>query len=331
MNYRQFGRTDLRVSEIGFGAWGIAGPAMAGNIPIGWGKVDDAESKAALRAAFDLGVNFYDTADFYGFGHSEVLLGEVFGNRPDVVIATKVGQRLGEGDSIVADYSRKHILQACEESLRRLKRDQIEFYQLHVARMQHLESGECITAMQDLQQAGKIRYWGISLNTFAPEPEGEFFMKNNLGDGFQLVLNLINQRAIGLMRAAGKQGYGIIARMPFQFGLLTGKQTRATTFERDDHRMFRLTPNVLAAALDTLEPIWDAYRQKYQMTPLQLALRFILSFPEVATVIPGIKTVAQAQLNTSPGPLLESGDYEELQAMYATHFEPLLVQMQGKG
>lgn len=331
MNYRQFGRTDLRVSEIGFGAWGIAGPAMAGDIPIGWGKVDDSESKAALRAAFDQGVNFYDTADFYGFGHSEKLLGEVFGNRPDVIIASKVGQRLGADDSIQIDYSRAHILQACEDSLRRLKRDQIEFYQLHVARMQHLESGECITAMQDLQQAGKIRYWGISLNTFAPEPEGTFFMDHHLGHGFQLVLNLINQKAIGLMRTAAQQGYGIIARMPFQFGLLTGKQTRTTTFERDDHRMFRLTPDVLEAALDTLEPIWDAYRQKYQMTPLQLALRFILSFPEISTVIPGIKTVDQARLNTSPGPLLSPEDHEWLQSLYASDFEPLLKQMQGKG
>ncbi|MDP4998883.1 MAG: aldo/keto reductase [Saprospiraceae bacterium] len=331
MNYRQFGRTDLRVSEIGFGAWGIAGPAMAGDIPIGWGKVDDTESKSALRAAFDQGVNFYDTADFYGFGHSEKLLGEVFGNRPDVIIASKVGQRLGADDSIQIDYSRAHILQACEDSLRRLKRDQIEFYQLHVARMQHLESGECITAMQDLQQAGKIRYWGISLNTFAPEPEGTFFMDHQLGHGFQLVLNLINQKAIGLMRAAAQQGYGIIARMPFQFGLLTGKLTRATTFERDDHRMFRLTPDVLQVSLDTLEPIWDAYRQKYQMTPLQLALRFILSFPEISTVIPGIKTVAQAQLNTSPGPLLSPEDHEWLQSLYASDFEALLKQMQGKG
>lgn len=331
MEYRQFGNTALRVSEIGFGAWGIAGPAMAGNVPIGWGEVDDDASKKALRAAFDLGVNFFDTADFYGFGHSEALIGEVFGNSPELIIASKVGQRLGTDGSIQIDYSAQHIRKACEDSLRRLKRDQIDFYQLHVARMQHLENGECIAAMQDLQQAGKIRYWGISLNTFAPEPEAEFFMQQELGHGFQLVLNLINQKAISLMQQAGKKGYGIIARMPFQFGLLTGKQTRATSFPENDHRSFRLTSDVLSASLDVLEPIWEQLCKKYDSTPLQLALRFILSFPEVSTVIPGIKTAAQAQVNTKPGPSLDKADHEWLCSLYDAQFKILLNKMQEKG
>lgn len=331
MNYRQFGNTDLQVSEIGFGAWGIAGPAMAGNIPIGWGAVDDRESRAALQTTFDRGVNFFDTADFYGFGHSEKLIGEVFGNRPDVIIASKVGQRLGANDSIQIDYSREHIFKACEDSLHRLKRDQIEFYQLHVARMQHLEDGECIRAMQDLQAAGKIRYWGISLNTFAPEPEADFFMDQKLGHGFQLVLNLINQKAVDLIKEAGRAGYGIIARMPFQFGLLTGKLSRSTTFEANDHRSFRLTPDVLSHSLDVLEPIWDTFQKKYNMSPLELALSFILSFPEVSTVIPGIKTVEQAKLNTSPGVLLDESDREWLQSLYVEQFKNLLAEMQQKG
>ncbi|MCB0292840.1 MAG: aldo/keto reductase, partial [Calditrichaeota bacterium] len=93
MHTRQFGATDLQVSEVGFGAWGIGGPAMAGNIPIGWGKVNDAMSRKALQTAFEQGVNFYDTADFYGLGHSEELLGEVFGNSDKVIIASKVGHR----------------------------------------------------------------------------------------------------------------------------------------------------------------------------------------------------------------------------------------------
>lgn len=331
MNYRQFGNTDLKVSEIGFGAWGIAGPAMAGDIPIGWGEVDDEESRAALRTAFDRGVNFFDTADFYGFGHSEKLIGEVFGNHPDVIIASKVGQRLAADGSIQIDYSREHIFRACEGSLRRLKRDQIEFYQLHVARMQHLEDGECIRAMQDLQAAGKIRYWGISLNTFAPDPEAAFFMDRAIGHGFQLVLNLINQKAVDLMQAAGRAGYGIIARMPFQFGLLTGKLVRSTTFDSDDHRSFRLTPDVLSHSLDFLEPIWDTFRKKYNMNPLQLALSFILSFPEVSTVIPGIKTVEQAKINTSVGITLDVADREWLQSMFFGQLSDLLSEMQQRG
>ena len=132
MNYRKFGNTDLIVSEVGFGAWGIGGPSMAGDIPIGWGEVNDDESINALRKSFDLGINFYDTADFYGLGHSEELIGEVFGNSDKVIIATKVGHRLNNDNSIALDYSKKHILHACESSLKRLKRDSIDYYLINV-------------------------------------------------------------------------------------------------------------------------------------------------------------------------------------------------------
>ena len=102
---------------------------MAGDIPIGWGDVEDKTSVEALKRSFDLGINFYDTADFYGLGHSESLIGQVFGNRQDIVIATKVGHRLAEDQSIYVDYSKEYVLKACEESLMRLKRDTIDYYQ----------------------------------------------------------------------------------------------------------------------------------------------------------------------------------------------------------
>ena len=139
MDYRKFGHTDLMVSEIGFGAWAIGGPAMAGEIPIGWGNTDDAVSEQALLRAYDLGVNFFDTADFYGLGHSEELIGRVFNREPNVLVASKVGHRLNVDQSIYLDYSKSYILEACEQSLHRLKRECIDYYQLHTAKLVHLK------------------------------------------------------------------------------------------------------------------------------------------------------------------------------------------------
>ena len=133
MKYRRFGKTDLNISEIGFGTWAIGGPAMAGEIPIGWGDVDDRTSIKALKKALDLGINFYDTADFYGLGHSEELLGKLWSNRKDVIIATKVGHRLDADNNIFLDYSYDYIMKACEDSLNRLRRESIDFYQLHTS------------------------------------------------------------------------------------------------------------------------------------------------------------------------------------------------------
>jgi aryl-alcohol dehydrogenase-like predicted oxidoreductase len=330
MEKRKFGNTDLQVSEIGFGAWGIGGPSMAKEIPIGWGEVNDDLSKQALKESFDRGINFYDTADFYGLGHSEKLIGEVFGNSDEVVVATKVGHRLGEDSPVILDYSKEHILNAAEQSLKRLKREAIDYYQLHSAKVSHLEEGECVEAMEKLQKEGKIRYWGISLNTFHPEPEAEFFFNHNIGNGFQLVLNIINQRAVKLLSDAKEKGYGVIARMPIQFGLLTGKFDKNTRFEKNDHRYFRLTPDVLSKSLDYLEDVWPI-AEKYNTTKGALALSFILSFPEVSTVIPGIKTPEQAEKNTSGLVKLEEEDKKYLQKLYDDKFEELLQYMEENG
>lgn len=296
MQYRKFGATDLLVSEIGFGAWAIGGNAMVGQTAIGWGPADDNTSKEAIHAALDAGINFFDTADIYGLGHSEILLGETLQNEK-VIIATKVGN-VARDDEFTFDYSKKHIVNACEKSLQRLNRDVIDYYQLHTARMQNLENGECVEAMHLLQKQGKIRYWGISLNTFTPQPEAEYFIKNNLGDGFQLVLNIMNQRAIGIIKTAAKKGYGIVARMPLQFGLLTGKFTTNTKFDATDHRYNRLTPNIIIEVNNALAPIWSLC-EKYDITKTQLALSYVLSYPQVSTVIPGIRTKEHVGDNTT--------------------------------
>lgn len=325
MNYRAFGNTNLTVSEVGFGAWGIGGPAMAGDTPIGWGDVDDNTSREALKEAFRQGVTFYDTADFYGLGHSEKLIGEVFGNRDDVIIASKAGHRLKEDGTIFTDYSKKHVIEACNASLKRLKRDAIDLYQLHTAKVADLENGECLEALDQLQQEGKIRYRGLSLHTFEPEPEAEYMLQHGLGNGFQLVLNILNQQSLGILDKAKEQGMGIIVRMPLQFGVLTGKFTKDTRFGADDHRSYRLPPDVLARTLDALEHVWPL-TEKYKCSKTELSMSFILSFEAVSTVIPGIKTPEQARQNTRGMVRLTEEDRDYITSLYEDTFKPVLVQ-----
>ena len=330
MNYRYFGKTNLKVSEIGFGAWGIGGPSMAGDTPIGWGKVDDHQSLEALKTAYDRGINFYDTADFYGLGHSEELIGKTFGKKQDVIIATKVGHRLNNDGSIFLDYSKSHILDACNKSLKRLNRDSIDYYQLHSAKMEHLKDGECLEAMEQLQKEGKIKYWGLSLNTFHPEPEAELMLEGKFGNGFQIVFNIINQKGLDVIKKSNEMGYGIIARMPLQFGLLTGKFDKNTKFEKNDHRAFRLTSGILLKSLDYLDEVWEKAEQN-NFSKTAFSLSFILSFSEISTVIPGIKTPEQAILNTSGLKYLSGEDLNFVQNIYKEKFIELVELMEKQG
>jgi aryl-alcohol dehydrogenase-like predicted oxidoreductase len=329
MQYRKFGNTDLRVSEIGFGAWAIGGGAMIGSTAIGWGDVDDRVSEAAILASVDAGINFFDTADIYGLGHSEDLLGRVIGSRKDVILASKVGN-VSRNDQFTVDYSKEYIVGACDQSLKRLKRDTIDFYQLHTARMTHLQQGDCIDAMLQLQQAGKIRYWGLSLNTFDPFPEAGYLMEHEFGNGFQLVLNLINQRSLPLLKAAGEKGYGIIARMPLQFGLLTGKFDEGASFPENDHRKNRLVPSIVEACALALAPVWELCK-KYNCSKTQLALSYLLSYPEVSVIIPGIRTPEQVQGNTEGLFQLEAEDLRLIESLGNTSFVSLMEQIQKQG
>jgi aryl-alcohol dehydrogenase-like predicted oxidoreductase len=331
MNYRKFGSTDIEVSEIGYGAWAIGGSAEVGGIQIGWGPSDDDVSRAAIFAALDHGINFFDTADFYGLGHSEALLGECIGNRKDVIMATKVGQKVGAGGNIEIDYTKDYILKACEASLKRLKRDSIDYYQLHVARMEHLENGACIEAMELLKQQGKIRYWGLSLLTFSPQPEADYLTRLGKGNGLQLVLNLINQLAVPVVESSAKKGFGIIARMPLQFGLLTGKIKPTDIFPANDHRAKRLTPLIIQNTLDILRMEIVPLAKQYNTNLAGLALSFILGFPEVSTVIPGIRTAAQVKQNTGFLVQLSPSDHQSLQDLYAKKWNEVLGLIKQQG
>lgn len=330
MKYRKFGKTDLTVSEIGFGAWAIGGNAVVGGTPIGWGPADDNTSVAAIRKALDVGINFFDTADFYGLGHSEELIGKELRYNKEAIIATKVGHRAID-DTIQVDYSKEYIMEACEKSLRRLKRDFIDYYQLHSARMQHFEKEQCIDAMELLKKQGKTRHWGLSLNTFHPEAEANFLMEKNAGTGFQLVFNLINQKALPVMEKAHKERYGVIARMPLQFGLLTGKFTEDATFAKDDHRNFRLTKEIISRTNKILEEkVWTLC-EKYNTGKTSLALSFILSFDSVSTVIPGIRTPQHAVDNTKDIIRLDKSDVEHLTELYNSHWKEIVALMEKQG
>ena len=313
----------MSVSEIGFGAWAIGGAAMVGNVPIGWGTADDETSKRALAKAIDAGINFFDTADFYGLGHSEQLIGEVIGNRQDLLVATKVGQREGEGSTVYVDYSRDYIISACDKSLHRLKRERIDFYQLHVARLIHLNQGECIEAMETLKQAGKIRYWGISLNTFQPAPEAEWFFENNKGDGFQLVLNLINREGLSILKKAEEGGYGVIARMALQFGLLGGKVSPDKNYGQDDHRSYRTNREFISAINQTIDHHILPLAEKYNTTPAGIALSFVLGFNEVSTVIAGMRNEQQVEQNSKETVVLSHDDHQLLLERGADEWQQL--------
>lgn len=328
MQYRKFGATDLTVSEIGFGAWAIGGGAMVGQTAIGWGPADDDTSVKAINAALENGITFFDTADIYGLGHSEELLGKTLQHK-NVVIATK-GGNVARDEKFTTDYTKQYILSACEKSLKRLRRDTIDYYQLHTARLKDLELGDCIEAVQQLQQEGKIRYWGISLNTFDAAPEAEYFLNNHIGSGFQLVLNIINQKALPIIKKAAANGYGIIARMPLQFGLLTGKFNAATSFDTTDHRRNRLTEDVINSSNEAMAPVWSLC-EKYNISKTALALSYILSYTEVSTVIPGIRTPQHAVDNTTGIVTLDEEDMRMIENLGTSSFLNLMQLIQSKG
>lgn len=307
---------------------------MAGTMPIGWAGWDREISKRAIERAVDVGITFFDTADFYGFGKSEELLGEVLGSRwGNLVLATKVGHVLAPDGSIQLNYTREHILSACEASLRRLKKDVIDIYQLHSAKLTHLVSSECIEAMQELKRQGKIRFWGISLNTYEPEPEALWMIEHNVGDTFQFVLNIFNQRAlVTVLPLAEKKGYGLIARMPLQFGLLTGKFGPDTRFDEADHRSMRLPPELLRKGNELLKRVIPLAEKLN--TPLStIALKFVLVHPAVSTVIPGIKTPEQAEQNASASgpPDIPPIDIEFIHSLFIEEFQSYLEDLRQAG
>ncbi|HEX8616929.1 MAG TPA: aldo/keto reductase [Thermoanaerobaculia bacterium] len=297
MHYRKFGKTGMTVSDIGFGGWAIGGPAAAAGTPFGWGRTNDDDSLAAIRRARELGVTFFDTADSYGFGRSESLLGIVLSRkRQDVVIATKVGVVRDPEGKLRKDFSRTHILHAVDGSLKRLRTDYIDLYQLHNPTMDELRREDIHEAMDRLQESGKIRFWGISVTT--PE-EGLEIVNRGWGYSLQVLYNALNQApAFELFPRAQEKGYGIIARVPLASGLLSGKFRPDTTFAADDVRQNFLTPK----RLEEVIPRVDEAKSIIGGTARALAegaLRFVLANDAVSTTIPGMRNIRQVEMNVA--------------------------------
>jgi len=299
MLYRDLGKTGLRVSVIGFGGWAIGGPTEASGTPFGWGRTSDEESLGAIRRARDLGVTFFDTADSYGFGRSESLLGMVLSRtRPNAIIATKVGVVRASDRDLKKDFSKQHIFHAVDGSLKRLRTDYIDLYQVHNPTIDELRRLEIQDAMDRLQDAGKIRFWGVSVST--PE-EGLEVIRHGWGNALQVLYNILNQApAQELFPAAKEKGYGIIARVPLASGLLTGKFRNDTTFPADDIRQNFLTPRRLQEVLERVDDVRSIIGGTAR-TLIEGALRFILANDAVATAIPGAKNIHQVETNVTAG------------------------------
>jgi aryl-alcohol dehydrogenase-like predicted oxidoreductase len=289
MNFRKLGNTGIEVSEIGFGAWAVGGNRFGNS----YGPTDDAVSISAIREALELGCTFFDTADVYGHGHSEHLLGAALGaHRRQVVIATKVGGDF-YGPRPTLNFSPDYIRTALERSLARLATDYIDLYQLHNPPHGAIRDGRVFELLESLKSEGKIRAAGISI--FGPE-EGIVAISHFGVDAVQVVYNMFDPAADGrLFPLALRNGTGIVAREPLANGFLTGKYGAGSTFPEGDIRASWPREYIEARAAAALRLAELAAAAG--VTPAQLALRYALSQEAVSVVIPGIKSPEQAREN----------------------------------
>lgn len=316
MEYRTLGRTGLRVSEVGFGAWAIGGPSKLGEVEIGWGEVDDAMSLRAIQAAFDAGVTFFDTSDAYGIGRSETLLGKALRSKRDrVVIATKVGNRT-LGGRWVKDFAKPWILKAIDASLARLGMDYVDLYQLHSPTDTADYRDEAFEALEALKAQGKIRYYGVSVG---PAAHGPWVIQNTRADTIQVVYNMLEREPEQeLLPLAQAQGVGIIARVPLASGFLTGKFSADVTFPANDHRSQTYAPEKIRRMVAQVARLGFLTGGKHKIMA-QAALQYCLAHPAVSTVIPGAKTPEQARANAaaSDGTLLTADEVTRARASLA--------------
>lgn len=301
MKYTKLGSRGPVVSTVGYGTWGISGRD--------WGVTDDEKSKKAIHAALDAGITFIDTADVYGFGHSEELIHEVLSQRPDrknIVIATKAGNNfypsLGKEHELTPvnnDYSVRHLVFAAEQSLKRLHAEALDIFQLHSPSLDILERDEPWLALERLKKEGKIKHAGWSIMSFMETAQAHILERHHdLLDVIQVRYNLLERQAEDvLLPMAQKYGTGVIVRIPLLFGLLSGKFSNKTTFGTNDHRRSNLSPEKLTAYLKEFRAYRNVFEKYPQYSTAQLSLRFCISHPACHTVIPGGKTSEQVTEN----------------------------------
>lgn len=320
MKYTKLGKRGPEISTIGFGAWAIGG--------MNWGETDDDVSRNALREAVENGVTFIDTADVYGFGHSEKLVREVLEEmkvKDKVVVATKAGNDFyntsKEDDAGYgpirqnADYD--YIISAAEKSLKRLNVEALDILQLHSPDTEKLKRDDPWKALEKLKKDGKIKHAGWSVQSFQ-ETNQAFLLDEHrdLLDVIQVRYNLLEREAEKvLFKKSQEYGIGVIVRIPLLFGFLTGKFDKDKRFNEDDHRSMNLSPEKLKKYLKELKKMEPLYEKYPDQTKAQLALRFCISHPATHVAIPGAKTKQQVLDNVAAsdlGPLPEA-DIPDLQ------------------
>ena len=300
MQYRAFGRTGWKVSSVSFGAWAIGGT---------WGTVDDNESLAALHKAIDLGVNFIDTADVYGDGRSERLISQVLKERrEEIVVVTKAGRRLDP--HVAGGYNRENLTAFIERSLKNLDVETLDLVQLHCPPTEVYYMPETFGVLDDLVTAGKIRYYGVSVEKV--EEALKAIEYPNV-QSVQIIFNIFRQRPADLFfKLAQEKQVGILARVPLSSGMLTGKMSRQTQFESDDHRKFNRQGEAFDKgetfsgvdydlSLQAVEELRSLVPEGWTMA--QFALRWILMHEAVSCVIPGAKRPSQAEDNVASADL----------------------------
>ena len=306
---RRLGRSSIRVSPLGLGCWAIGGPVIGDDGRVtGWGQVDDAESIRAIRRGFDLGVTFFDTADQYGAGHSERLLAQALGvHNEDVVIATQCGHtfdddgsRRGHGD----DVSPAYIRRACEASLRRLERDDIDLYQLHIGSLPDAESDAVVETLEALQSEGKIREFGWSCDVVE---QARRWAERGTCAALQFICNVL-QDAPGMVELCERTHMAGVIRSPLASGFLSGKYSAGARLPGDDWRtqvlergwgdLFNPDGSGNAQWLAKLEAI-RAILTDGGRTLSQGALSWLWARSPVTVPITGFKTVAQVEENVA--------------------------------
>ena len=315
MNTRTLGRSGIDVSALGMGCWAIGGPFWRGDKPVGWGDVDDAESRRAIARALELGVTLFDTSDVYGCGHSERILGDALrGRRDQVVIATKFGNVFDEQTRQITDASGDpdHIRAACDASLRRLQTDYIDLYQFHLGGYDLDKTDDVIATLEELVDAGKIRWYGWS--TDDPERAAKFAEGPHCA-AIQQRLNLFegNEETLGICE---ENNLASLNRGPLAMGLLTGKFSADSTLPANDVRAgngwdFRSGEQARRlAALDEMRTVLT----RDGRTLAQAAIGWLWAHSNATIPIPGFKNVAQVEENAGAlayGPL-SNGQMVEL-------------------
>jgi aryl-alcohol dehydrogenase-like predicted oxidoreductase len=325
MRYRALGRTGWKVSEISFGAWAIGGA---------WGRVSDEDSMAALHKAIDCGVNFIDTADVYGSGRSERLIARLKKerkNKEEIIVATKAGRRLPR--QTVEGYSRENLSEWIEDSLRNLATERLDLLQLHCPPTELYSRPEVFGMLDDLVTAGKIRYYGVSVEKVEEALKAIEFPNVQT---VQIIFNCFRQRPAEVFFAkAEAKRVGILARVPLASGLLTGKLRRDSTFAADDHRNFNrrgesfdvgetfsgVDYDIGLAAVEEIRKLLPA-----GASMSQFALRWILRFEAVTCAIPGGKRAEQVADNcrASDLPALTPDAMAAVQRIYDEKIRPLV-------